>query len=103
MRLSKLPPRERIVTLLLDEIYVQKLVEYSGSSGQIVGLTSEQTTASTVLCFMVCAVAGQYRDMVAMCPMDKLDAAKLHSAVMEVLRLLDDVGFDVIGRLCFCH
>ena len=55
--LSKLNEYVRTVVLIIDEIYVAHRVEYSG--GDVVGLTSDGRTASTLLCFMMKSVSCQ--------------------------------------------
>ncbi len=94
LRFQKLPEREKVVNLLLDEVYVQKHVEYA--NGEITGLGPGNTPASTVLCFMVSSVCAKYRDMVAFYPMSGLTAAKLNKCFAEVLQMLCEIGFQVL-------
>ena len=53
---------ERNALLMIDEIYVAKRAEYS--AGEIYGLASDGSIASTFLCFMVKSVGGKYKDLV---------------------------------------
>jgi hypothetical protein len=95
LRLSRLNPFEAMVVLLIDEIYISGKVEYS-RSGEIVGLC-DGGNAKTVLCFMVSSVAGSYRDIVRMVPINRLTTEKLHSNFIEVLHFLHEVGFTVVA------
>jgi len=95
LRMSKLNGFETAVLLMIDEIYVAKRVEYS--RGDVQGLTSDGSVASTLLCFMIKSLAGKYKDLVAIYPMSKLTAAKLYNCYTEVISLLNDIGFNVIA------
>ena len=75
LRVSQLNEPERTVTLIIDEIYIAKRVEYS--SGGMQGLTADGSVASTLLCFLVKSLSSKYKDIVAIYPMDKLTAVKL--------------------------
>lgn len=61
-------PRERLVSVILDEVYCAKKVEFVG--GKLFGAQDDSIT-NTLLCFMVKTIAGSYRDMVAMVPIFK--------------------------------
>jgi len=83
LRVSKLNEPDRTVTLIIDEIYIAKRVEYSG--GGVQGLTAD---GSTLLCFMVKSFASKYKDIVAIYPMDKLTATTLFDCYNDVMSLL---------------
>ena len=95
LRASKLNEMERTVVLIIDEIYVAKRIEYS--AGQVVGLTREGSVASTLLCFAVKSLACKYMDLVAIYPMDKLTADKLHQCYIEFVKLLKSVSLTVVA------
>ena len=95
LRLSKLNQFDRHVLLMIDEIYIAKRVEYS--RGEIHGLTEAGDVASTLLCFMIKSLNSKYRDLVAMYPMAKLNATKLHESFKEVLHMLHSISFNVIA------
>ena len=96
LRVSKLSELQRNVLLIIDEIYVAKRVEYS--AGEIHGLTSDGSVASTLLCFMVKSVAGKYKDLVAMCPVaGGLTAAKLNDCYTDVMETLRQIGLTVVA------
>ena len=95
MRVCKLNQYQRIVLLIVDEIYVAKRTEYT--SGAIQGLRADGSVASTLLCFMVKSLTGKYKDIVAIFPTSKLTATKLHDCNIEVMALLTAVSFNVVA------
>ena len=97
LRVSQLNEPERTVTLMIDEIYIAKRVEYT--AGGVQGLTAESSVASTLLCFMVKSLANKYKDIVAIYPMDKLTAVKLFDCYREVMSLLRRTAMNVVAIL----
>jgi len=97
LRVSQLIEPERTVTLMIDEIYIAKRVEYT--AGGVQGLTTESSVASTLLCFMVKSLANKYKDFVAIYPMDKLIAVKLFDCYSEVMSLLRRTAMNVVAIL----
>jgi len=102
------------VTLIIDEIYIAKRVEYY--SGEVQGLTADGSVASTLLCFMVKSLASKYKDIVTIYPMDKLTSTKLFDCFNEVMSLLRRTALNVVTILvdnaptnrkfyidCLCH
>ena len=68
---ESLSAQEKIVVLLLDQVFMAKCVEYS--DGSFVGLTEDGVPAKTVLAFMVQSICGKYRDVVCLIPVNKLN------------------------------
>lgn len=64
---------------------------------------SQGSPASTVLCFMVKSLAGQYSDVVAMFPMSNLTVKKLEECFMLAFKLSLDSGFRVILTVADNH
>jgi hypothetical protein len=94
IRLSTLEPRERVCAIILDEVYSAKRVEFAG--GKLYGLEDDADVSKTLLCFMVKSVASNYRDMVAMQPISKIDAGVIEKNFLAVLKTLSELGFDVV-------
>ena len=89
-RFSKLNEREKVVNLIIDEVYSSKRVEYSG--GTFYGYENQNVT-KTLLCFMIKSVGGKYMDMVCMSPIDRLDSDVLHGMWLNVLEKLTATVF----------
>ena len=54
-KISKLNERERIVSVILDEVYTSKQIEFVG--GKLTGVDKDQAT-STLLCIMIKSIGG---------------------------------------------
>lgn len=93
VRASSLGPREKNVTIIIDEVYSAKRVEFTG--GKLYGLENDDVS-KTLLCFMVKSVAGNYRDMVAMLPISKVDAVLIEKHFQAVLKSVTEVGLEVV-------
>ena len=88
-RTSNLSREERIVTLMIDEIYTASRVEYS--NGSFIGLTEEGIPAKTILAFMVQSIHSNYKDVVCLVPVNKLDTATLRRWFDAVMAAIDEV------------
>ncbi len=95
LRFSKLEEDAKDCTMLIDEVYVAKRVEFSAPEGQITGLTPGHSAAGTVLCFMVNSVRGKYKDVVGFYPVNALNAEKLNEAFLDVMKRLCLIGFRI--------
>jgi hypothetical protein len=92
-RVKQLSARERIVSIVIDEVYCAKRIEFSG--GKIYGMENNSPT-KTLLGFMMKGVAGSYRDMVALLPLTKIDSTILHESFNKIVECVTEVGFDVV-------
>ena len=90
-RVSNLTDGERTVVLLIDEVYTAQRVEYS--NGSFIGLTENGRPAKTVLAFMVQSVCKNYRDVVCLVPIEKLDTKLLRFYFDMVMEALDEIYF----------
>ena len=72
-RASRLKDREKIGTLIMDEVYVAKRCESTRSSRQIYGMENKDQT-KTLLTVMFRSIAGNYEDVIAMVPLDKINS-----------------------------
>ncbi|KAG1666192.1 THAP domain-containing protein 1 [Nymphon striatum] len=89
--------KEQTVVLVIDEIYAAKRVEYAATKGQVLGATAEGDIASTILGFMISSVCGKHKDIVSLYPVKRLNANKLEECCLAVLKLLDDIGYNVVA------
>ena len=92
-RISNLSDQQKVVNLMVDEVYTSKRVEYVG--GTYYGYEN-QTVSKTILSFMVKSLGGKYMDMACLIPVDKMDADILNSIWRNVLKELTEIGFDVV-------
>ena len=100
-RISKLQPKDRAVNLILDEVFAFKTVQYSG--GSFFGNENNKIT-KTLLCLMIKSVAGGYRDVVAMSPIDELNAEKIHTIWRDTVKKLTiDLQVDVVATTADNH
>ena len=76
-------------------IYMPKKVEYCG--GKFTGLTPNGQVASTMLCFMTKSLTDDYKDIVAMYPVQNLTSDEILKYYAEVCDLLDRIGFNLIA------
>ena len=101
-RTRKIKEEEKIVTLMVDEVYTAHRVEYS--NGKFIGLTDDGVPAKTVLAFMVQSIRGSYKDVICLVPVNKLNTTTLHKWFIEVLRAIDDyllvVAVSVDNHIC---
>ena len=66
--------------MLIDEVYTAQGIEYN--NGSFVGLTEDGRTAKTVFTFIIQSVAGKYKDVVSLIPVNKLNTALLHHCLI---------------------
>lgn len=90
-RFSRLSELQHHIMIIIDEVYVTTRPEFS--SGNIIG----KKDSNTVLTFMIKSVAGKYRDVVGLFPMSNLTASIQHDIFLSVLRMVTDIGFNVVS------
>ena len=74
-RTENLTAQDKIVTLMVDEVYTVQRIEYT--NGAFVGVTEDGSPAKTVLAFMVQSLHGKYKDVVCLVPVNRLDTVLL--------------------------
>lgn len=95
-----LPEYERLVVLLLDEIYVKPRVTYKG--GNLQGFAENSTDcveATTVQAYMISSVLSKHKDVAALQPIKNLDMLFFYESVMKVLSLVERAGYRVLAVL----
>ena len=93
LRQAELTQQEKIVVLMIDEVYTAQRVEYC--NGSFIGVTEDGTPTKTVLAFMIQSLMGNYKDVVCLIPVNKLDTHLLRSWFDHVMNALDDFCFVV--------
>ena len=81
--------QQKIVVLLIDEMYTAQCVKYD--NGTFVGGTENGSPAKTVFAFMVQPLAGKYKDVVCLIPVNKLDPALLRTWLDRVMVACNDM------------
>lgn len=99
-RISSLSEMERICSIIIDEVYSAKRIEYM--NGQFYGLENSQVT-KTLLCFMVKSLSGKYEDVVAMVPLATLTSEIIFKWWDKVLKTVTEIGFDIAATLTDAH
>lgn len=62
-----LTPNEKIVNLLIDEVYISKRLDYRGKN--LIGVASnDNSLATTVLAYMICSSFGNFSEIVKLLP-----------------------------------
>ena len=99
-RFKRLPEKDRLVSVLLDEVYSHQAVQYD--NGKFFGAEGGQMT-KTMLCVMLKSIAGKYRDIVVMVPVVNINAEKLHSIWTDIMIKIEKIGFDVAVTMTDGH
>ena len=82
-RTAALKEHEKIVVLLIDEVYTARRVECV--SGKLVGLTEDGEISKTVLTFMVQSLRAKFKDVVQLVPLAGFSCDVLEMHFIAVL------------------
>ena len=97
-KMSSLTEDEKFVNLLLDEIHVKPNLTYS--AGKIQGSSENSNSpASSLQAFMITSLMSKNKDIVALYPVQNLNAESLHTLIKTVLVALHKLGFKVIALI----
>ena len=99
-RYQKFNEKEKIVSVLMDEVYCQRSVQYA--NGQFYGVENE-TYTKTLLCVMLKSIAGKYRDIIAMMPIASISADILYQVWNNVVSFVSTIGFDIAVTMTDDH
>ena len=90
-RFKKIPEKDRLVSVFMDEVDSHQAVQ---NNGKFFGAKGGQVT-KTMLCVMLKSIAGKYCDIVTMALVININADKLHSIWIDVMKKVEKIGFDV--------
>ena len=93
---ERLSENDRLVNLMIDEIYVKKRVSFKG--GCVTGFSDNRLNeeATTIQSFMISSLFSKYKEMVALVPVCRMTADDLYKLTVQVLKMLYESGF----RIC---
>lgn len=94
-RISGLDERQRVVTVMVDEIHIKPFFDYKG--GNITGIAQNASEAATsAMVFMVQSVASSFKEVAHIVPLRGATGNILHKLLMEVICGLEKIGYKVI-------
>ncbi|KAG0414382.1 hypothetical protein HPB47_008449 [Ixodes persulcatus] len=83
-RISDLDDKQRLVTLMVDEIHIKPFLDYKGGSTTDVAPNSTEV-ASSVLVFTVQSLTCQFKEVAHIVPMQRADAQFLHKLLIDLI------------------
>ena len=95
-KILKLTEKDKIVNLILDEVYVSKQVSFQ--NGRFYGNENGEIT-KTLLCIMIQSVAGKYNDVIVLKPISNLTHKIQYEIWYKVIKKLISLGFYVNATL----
>ncbi|XP_042147955.1 uncharacterized protein LOC115329104 [Ixodes scapularis] len=93
-RISDLDYRQRLVTIMVDEIHIGPFFDYKGGSTTDVAPNSTEV-AGSVLVFTVQSLTCQFKEVAHVVPMQRADAQFLHKLLSDVICGLEKIGYRV--------
>ena len=91
-RFSILAKKDKVVSLLMDEVYSRKMVQYTNA--KFYGI--ENGAPTRTVCVMLKSVTGRYRDEISMSPICNINADKLYEVWSNVIKVASEIGFDIV-------
>jgi hypothetical protein len=93
---SMLKEREKVVCLLVDEIYIKKGFNYK--SKNITGFAENDTSkfAKTIQTLMISSAFGNFKEVVRLVPVNKMTGSELHKVVTETIKMIENHNFKVL-------
>ena len=86
-RCSPLSEHEKIVILMIDEVYTSEKVELN-AKGEFVGIDANGDASKTILTFMIKSLHGKYSDVISLIPIRSLTTDILKRHYDEVMDLV---------------
>ena len=95
-RFSKLKEIDHKVSLMMDEVYCQKKVEYS--NGRFYGMEGKEIM-KTLLCVMIKSICGKYRDVISTFSMLWTPVRNINT---NILHTIWQSNIEVLTVLIYC-
>ncbi|KAH8038355.1 hypothetical protein HPB51_001138 [Rhipicephalus microplus] len=94
-RILDLDDRQRVVTLMVDEIHMKPFFEYRG--GNITGTAhNSPEAANSALVFMVQSLTSKFKEVAHIVPVCSADGKFLHNVLKEVILGSEKIGYKVV-------
>ncbi|GFV35625.1 transposable element P transposase [Trichonephila clavipes] len=90
---KKLKDHEKQV-LQIDEIFIKSAITYK--CNKIIGFTEKGEAATTIQCFLHSSLLSKNKEIVSLNPVKNMSAEDLYSMTLEILSLMEKVGFSVV-------
>ena len=84
----------------MDEVYVQKSVQYA--NGKFYGMEDNEVV-TTLLCVMIKSVGGNYKDVVSITYIVNIDADILYQVWLNVVKAVTELQFDITVAMTDGH
>lgn len=92
---ASLSPREKVVVLLIDEIYITSRLDYRAKN--IIGYASNSNeVAKTILAFMICSAFGSFSEIVKLLPVHNITGNEMVPITLAIINLIQKCGFEVL-------
>lgn len=92
---ASLEPHQCFVSLMLDEIHIKPYMDYKG--GNLVGTAYDSIdVATTAHVFMIQSLLSDFKDVVYILPVNKMNANNLFAIIKKILLGLETIGFKII-------
>ena len=92
---------ERDVTLVIDEICLNKTIEYK--SGHVYGMTSTNEAAKSIVAFMLSPIKSKISEVIDLSPVNGLKSSDLHHHTLTILLICNDNNINVIAIITDNH
>lgn len=99
-----LSDEEKVVAILLDEIYVNSKLSYK--AGKIIGTAencSGTDSATTMQAFMFSSLRSEHKDVIGLFPVKNMNSEVLLALTIDVLKLMNELKFEVVCLISDNH
>jgi hypothetical protein len=88
---------ERVVVLLVDEIYITARLDYRSKSTIGSAVTSPSNeVAKTVLTYMISSAFGNLKEVVKFVPVKKIKGTEVTEITKQIINFVQDCGFEAL-------